>query len=323
MRRPNRMIDEASRRLGNALSEYSLIAGVMLLGSLGSLMLLEDNIQSSLQAFQDSLKPQTQSKQGTRIIGSTYLASDLYSSGVITFTTSSGTGFQLQNYPQDIDLAIQTIGSNGATEIILANLNNLIQRLLQAGEITQPQADLLTALSNQGHEIARVEALLEAAQANSNTRAGFLSTPIVYNGQTYTPELLAQQIGAVYVGTDLQFGSQLKRFKELNAQANAQGVLNDPVANQLVNLMSEQIIAIANGLESGISRIKDEEITVAESKASDPKVLDSMHFETPVSGSLQKLASTHTHQNSGTICSVGRGRDSGTACSSELKYPRR
>jgi hypothetical protein len=297
---------------GQSLLQYILIGGIVLLGSLGGLVLLGNTLHTSLQGFQQSLKigalPNQAAQTEKALSNSAYYSE-------FTFRTRAGNTFQLQGYPQDMGEAIVTIGANGTTEIILANLDRLIRQLLQNGEINTEQADLLAALSNQGHEIAKIESLLEAAQADSDSRNEFLNTVVIYNGQRYSPPKLAEQIGVSYVGRDLKSGTQIQRFHELKALAAAQGALDEPVVNQVISLMSEQIIAIANGVETGVSRINDyTNVTLAESKASDPLVIKNMNLETPVSGSLEDFASMVTHNRSAVICNTGRGRDSGADC---------
>jgi Flp pilus assembly pilin Flp len=306
---------------GNTVSEYGIIAALIMAVCLGSLQLMGSNLDGVMNQFAGSLKLKSKPALAESITVNPQDSSSQQVSTanqVWTFQTTSGFKLNLQSYPQNIEKAIITAGANGTTEIILGNLNSLIRQLQESGEITKEQASLLTALSNQGHEIAKIEALLETTQANSTSRSEFLNSKITYNGQTYTPVTLADEImSALTYGYRPVRGPQIQKFLDLKAQASAQGALKDPTINKIITLMTNQIIAIANSVETGVSQIKrNRSATMANGLPSDPEVLYYLRHETPVRDSLESLASNVTDYKSAVICTTGGATDSGRNCDS-------
>lgn len=245
-------------------------------------------------------------------------------------TLDNGSTIDLSEYPQDIPTSLSTSGANGTTEKILGNLQILTRELASTGKITPAQAGMLNDLANKGHEIAELERMIETAAQNSNgDRAAFLNATIQLQGQTQTLGRadIASQLGFAY---DYQTGeiyyapeSLLGTFLELRTQAENNGSLNDPQVRQTVNSMVNQIVNIANGVETTVYFIQTD--TTQNIANFNEQIQDYMTREqqtfadagtstiTPLSLNGQS-ASSATHSNSGTICTTGNGQDNGSAC---------
>lgn len=295
---------------GVSLTHYALSVSVIVLACLTGVSGIGRSLSGQFQGLEQSMKHKislAHMNKGNHIPENAFTGQDL------NFETASGSDFQVQSYPQDLNRAIETLGANGATEIILANLDRLINQLKQQGTLNDEQVNQLMRLSNQGHKIAEIEALLESAHAHAKNRDDFINTNIFYHGKLYSVRALSAEIGLMRMDGNLQRGGEIKKFREILAQAASGGAMKDPVVNQVVTIMSEQIIALANCLESGVANI-----TLNNAPLTDlinDYSLQRMNDESPVSGNLNQIAEI-SHGNSAAICGAGGAHDSGAHCAS-------
>src|SRR5262249_13684223 len=112
----------------------------------------------------------------------------------------------------------QTVGANGTTESYAQSITDGAKKALADGSISQAEYDLIVQTSNQGHDIAAIQGLLESAYKSSNGNAGaYAGTHLNFNGQNYTPAELNELLK-----------TNVADFSDLKTRASAQtGVLNN------------------------------------------------------------------------------------------------
>ncbi len=174
---------------GQSLSEYLLLATLIAIVSIGGLSVLANTAANSLPnllecIFDGACENKTNnngnspSPTGTAIEVSggagqgTHLPRPAPNTSHVSFTLSNGSQITLTNYPTDLSCMIETAGGNGTTETLLANLEELITALVEAGEIDATQAGTLSDLANQGHLIAEYQGAIEAFDANNSAWTG-------------------------------------------------------------------------------------------------------------------------------------------------------
>ncbi|HEY9685795.1 MAG TPA: hypothetical protein V6C52_02340 [Coleofasciculaceae cyanobacterium] len=300
---------------GQGLTEYSLIAGVLVLVAVGGMLLLGQNLNDIFGNMLSS-SAGTVNASGTQTIAAAP-SPPVAGTQSLSITLSSGQQVQLSNYPADLTNSIQTNGANGTTELLLANMDSVIQQLQATANLTPAQADILLQLSNQGHEMANVEKLLEGALADANGDASvFNQTSFTYQGLDYSnPWDLS-----VLIGYHPGWGGDEElavNFRALYDQAVSQGTLNDPVAQQTVSVLVNQIANIANGVESAVYGMYWNQGSISNFSENVISTLGERDASLGINTqtSLADLSfSTITDQDSAGICAVGKGTDSGTNC---------
>ncbi len=152
---------------GQSLSEYLLLGGLITIVSIAALLMLAGDFSASLPELLDrifngggnglasSAMANASSKSSSSYLPSQYAETE--GLGPVQFTLSNGSTITLEEYPRDIPSVVETAGGNGTTEILLANLEEIIRQLIEAEEITPEQANSLMDLSNAGHEVAFVQ----------------------------------------------------------------------------------------------------------------------------------------------------------------------
>jgi Flp pilus assembly pilin Flp len=296
---PNKFFQFCS---GVAILEYGLIAATILTVSITALSILGRNLDSSLNLFGNSLKQQQVVNLQVAQLTSAQTPSTttpllnpvMHSAGstTMTLTLQNGTTINLPGYPEDLSKTILTVGANGTTEILLAQLNRLIQELVDKGEIYPEQASSLSVLANHGHEIAEREKFIENYLAQHKDASELPLVPVVYNGETY-PDIRDLAASLDIMATGKQKGAQLALSKELD-KAIASGALKDPAIKALVELLVGNISSIADTVSNATGSCADSRITPDE-------VIDYM-------------ASKQSHHNSTRICDTGNGQDNSVYC---------
>ncbi len=182
---------------------------------------------------------------------------------------------------------IETAGSNG-TEQALALIDETISKLLQAGELTPEEENLLAQLSNKGHEIAALQRLIEseAASFRAENGVGFGQNPVTFNGQTQDLQTWADDMS--YGSTHQAFLSLYQKVRQSDAMAR------NPDARAVVEQAATQIETIK----------RDFEHMVDQAALHDAEVIKISNQE----------ASRQTDRESETVCKTGGRQDSGTHC---------
>lgn len=87
------------------------------------------------------------------------------------YKTADGKLITIPNFPTDLAAAVEVDGGHGTSEKLLAAMEAWIQAMVEAGEITPTEANLLKKLSNQGHSIANNIGILEKATLACQTKS--------------------------------------------------------------------------------------------------------------------------------------------------------
>jgi hypothetical protein len=152
-----------SAKVGNSLAEYALplgVVGVLIavgLSGAGSWFqdFLQDSFNGSISASGKSSGISQSKSLQLRPMGANPYTSSVY------LTLQDGTRIEVPNYPTDLNKLIETLGPNGATDTLAEALRNLAKALLAEGKITPAEANLLSNLSNRGHDLAKNQRILE------------------------------------------------------------------------------------------------------------------------------------------------------------------
>jgi hypothetical protein len=182
---------------GNALGEYILPAGVVMLLVLPILLPLRQNILSMVQ---DNLLGATGGKQQITVPAMTSRPEGGGSDTIGGFSVSQLLGFYRYYNADTNDLIdyqarelVETSGSNGATDVLSRTIAALATYLKENNQLTKAQSIALNNLANQGHTLAIAQKIVEDAVRNASqvsTDAGtqksvFLDSSITYKGNTY------------------------------------------------------------------------------------------------------------------------------------------
>ncbi|MEB3287127.1 MAG: hypothetical protein VKJ04_06455 [Vampirovibrionales bacterium] len=211
----------------------------------------------------------------------------------LTLASEGGSSFDLGNYPADLSQSIETAGANGTTQLLLATLDKVISQAVARGELAPEEANQLKALSQQGHSIGNLIGTIET---------------IVDSGQNMASgEGPANQIGFNPAsGTE---GEAIQKFRQLLSASDIQ----DPRLKQTVDVLANQIINIANGVEGAYFQVKQGTLLAGETF--DIKVVHGLSERDQATGtntqqSLGDLAaSAVVHHNANAICQAGKAGD--------------
>ncbi|MBX2860985.1 MAG: hypothetical protein KTR14_07110 [Vampirovibrio sp.] len=178
--------------------------------------------------------------------------------GEIGFELSDGTMISLKNYPVDIASLVESSGANGATEVLLANLESLSQQLQDAGEIDAFEANLLAKLANQGHEIANIQSFMEDALISCNgNKKQMKQKTMMINGELVNAGQLNKLTNLIgyeedWVGGNVSpfdnkvlSGTEIQKFASIYDEAITSGAMNNPAVHQIVTELTGQIMNLS------------------------------------------------------------------------------
>jgi hypothetical protein len=171
---------------GQSLNEYGIafalivvvaIAGLVTLGNRSNQMLTQSN-----QVLFDN--PGGGSGSARQMAG---LLGGRPAPGLtqVQLRMADGTLLTLDNYPANLSKSIETVGGNGTTQLLLANLRSLAKQLVDQGKISQDEYNRMEALANQGHRLASIQKLLENAARSAPDLNAFQNTSLVFEGKIY------------------------------------------------------------------------------------------------------------------------------------------
>jgi hypothetical protein len=148
---------------GNSLVEYALpLALVGLLVFMG----LESFSPSLQRLVKGSFNASGGNGANERALTLRPIGSNPYT-GAVTLTLRDGSQIDLTEMPRDLKGLVETLGPNGATDVLANAIQNLAKSLLAAGKITQDEANQLSALANNGHNLAFNQGVLIDLAQNS------------------------------------------------------------------------------------------------------------------------------------------------------------
>jgi hypothetical protein len=209
---------------------------------------------------------------------------------------------------------------------MLANtMQQTADQLLAEGKITQAQYGLFTDLANQGHAMGAIEQQIEAISASSKDYNQFLTqaqqTTITYKtadgssastdlssfftNSASSPPSIYDPITAVSYA---DFG--MNYFNNLYNQLQNSGALNDPVLENLVQTLSNQIVHVGISVDGSVQNV-----VLQNAQPSELDEVLSWYYSNYSDDALTSTASNTTHVDSAVICTSGGGLDpAGTHC---------
>lgn len=243
-------------RNGNAMSEYAVLAGVMVVGSIGVLLLFSGDLRAEI----DKVKGDASNHAQTASNVSLTIQSRAWYGKLGLLTEEDAKLLQT-----DLETRLQTIGANGTTLMLAQQIATVAQRLKDEGKISETQYAELMALANQGHKMAAIqEKLAVAVDMAGGDFQKFSEVKFMVDGKEYTAPDLYNLIG--FMGPTPQ-SAELKdpllngdtgepdsnQLLTLYKAALASGALNDPEAKSTVDSAATQILQIGEGVENRLS----------------------------------------------------------------------
>ncbi len=293
------------REYGQSLGEYFLLASLIAVVSIGALSFFANDFSATLPGLLDRIfggGGQGASATSTSSSGNSSSSGNVASgfpSGVsttgITLTTAGGTVINLANYPSNLANAVETAGGNGTTNVLLANLEQIINGLEAAGELDEAQINLLKNLANQGHRLAEIQKAAEAFDqaffdSGSSSSDSYREFDFQYNGGLNTPysnpnastldnlvrdlnvsdksSQNLENLDPVVLNAQTGFweynpdnnnltSSEIGSFVHLYQEAVNQGVLDDPSLKQLVTGIGSDILEISESYTDSLYKRND------------------------------------------------------------------
>lgn len=305
--------------LGQSLTEYSVAIALVVLVVTPALILFGGQLKNAWQGFNTGISPTKRTQ--VAITNSTALQQAM--NATVRFQTAKGTMITLNSaLSNPLDKNISTLGANGTTAMLADSLSNVAKQLLDSGDISQTQYNVLIQLSNAGHTQAQLQTVIEQAMKNMPQGEApytyMANTQVTLNGKTSslydiwnTLSYGAPNGGYRYfpatdtaintLPTDLLHPpssnvlSSLSAFLDVYHQAESSGALSDPAVAQVVSSLSTQIALSSDTLMQAVG-----EVYLGHSSA----------------GQIPSLeVSVATNMNSAGICTTGNGTDSGVQCS--------
>jgi hypothetical protein len=301
---------------GNNLAEYALPLAVLSVVIVGVLFSTTDVLRRALPA----------GFGGKRQVGESLLIQQmgqLPNSRTVTIRLSDGTMLTLQNVPTSLHKSVETVGSNGTTELLLANLNDLIIQLEGAGKMEPEDLLLLKNLANQGHRLAEFQRALEEAHSrHSFNEIPNLTFPIgqerltylqVWERQgTFKPVYEGNQNGLDFksdpetqrILSDFPFrpakidtyvGTELFQFMKDYGAVKARGLLQDPALNQVISHLAGNIAILSDSTQDVSTLMQIQQL----------------------SGSnllKERMSSVVSGHNASDICATSQSQDNGVRC---------
>lgn len=258
---------------GNALAEYTLIAMLLCLVSIAAVFSMSGAfserisvIKSDMQGQVDGTNAQAIQMAATRAMragGSAILASD--SSG---FGGSNGKAM--------------TTGANGDTMALTGKTGEGLADILS--NLSEKEKNLVQAVANTAHEIARMQELLEQlSQYSGGDMEKFRNSQIMVDGELMTAYDLAVKLGQAGLA------AQLERKT------------NSVLASGITDSVKGTVAAISDKVKDKATETSDitNEVLITNS---DPAQVEE------VSNSKE------TSKNAAKICKAAGGKDDGTQC---------
>ncbi|MBK8189628.1 MAG: hypothetical protein IPK79_04180 [Vampirovibrionales bacterium] len=152
------------RSHGQSLSEYGLILALVVLVAVGGLISFAPDLLNVLGIMGGSIMG-TGSVAGSSSGGSggsSPVVSPVTGTTTVEIKLSDGSVIAVPNYPASAAQAIETAGVNGATNLYVSALRDMIDQLVATGEVDATQAAFLTQLANQSHSLAEEQKYLES-----------------------------------------------------------------------------------------------------------------------------------------------------------------
>jgi polyhydroxyalkanoate synthesis regulator phasin len=209
---------------------------------------------------------------------------------------------------EDAGIKVQTLGANGATELLSNQLDTLAVQLVKQGQMTPAQITLLSDLANQGHRLAHIQSLVEnAVQETGGDPQKMRQLSLDVNGVKKSAAEWTAEIG---FNTGIESAELLVQGKKsrpdpemitfLNAYRDVRKdatLFQNPAVRSTVENAVLQIASISESFEDTVQNLLFQNLRVR-----DKETLN------------RQVASNASHMNSAKICLAGDFVDAGITC---------
>lgn len=285
---------------GNTLVEYVLIGLFLTILCIAAMQVVGTGLNTAMAKVRDDLAAH---KQGA-------VAALLKKNSQLNGYNAALTQAQLEQLEMSLPNKLQTTGANGSTVILANQIASAAALSLSEGKIDQAQYDALMQLANQGHKMAKIEAMVESALKLANGNMDTFNTmTFVIEGKTYTASELAYSVGSLGLNpqnlgeqsilnaSNASPQAEMQKFLDLYNQVTTSGALSDPVISSSVQSASTQIAMLGELTEDAIYNLNH-----------------GMATDASIEGVLAAQAANATHMASSSICVAGNFQDNGILC---------
>lgn len=324
---------------GQSLQEYGIVIGLIAIVSVISLVMLGNEASSSLNNSTSQFIGNENTNGLNTLVdqlhgNKTATDSSSVNAGV-SLTFRNGAPIQLQSSTINLSEQVSVTGSSGTTERLLADIQSLGQQLYDKGEISEAGLLKYYELANKGHQLAKVESLIElSAKKSGEDSDKFAAIKQTLNGKKYTPMELTSMLGGYIIPTETQ--DKIKPYQqELFKLSNrvAPDLLASLYPNQdyqhryasaevadFLSLYNEasQLTSKEPGAQQALANLVLQINTLADTTSAVSFDISRGVGHKP-SQLLQTIASKLSHSDSAEICVKGQGKDTGEQCETPTK----
>jgi len=293
------------RNYGHTAAEFGIVGSLVLGASLIAIGVLGHSIGDLLKQSASANTTQTMN-----LLAPKYANASVDTGKKIQIITNKGTTITVDAaLENNLGKIVLTSGANGATKLMADQITAMAEQLKASGEITATQYNALIELANQGHNLANIEQQFETIVATSP------SGSVVSDRVLATPSLLEGDPNAKFVYYTIGYSGSssdnpltipdpldtshavwtTQRFLMAYDTAVSSGALNDPSVKSVIDALSSNIGYLSSLVGATTGQITFDQISPNQQTAT--------------------MAAQLTHEDSGGICKVGSGTDSGLHCS--------
>lgn len=315
---------------GQSAVEYILPIALIAIVAIGSLMVMGNTLSRQFSGMISTVNYSALMPNGQYQPNITQLMDQIETQS-IQYTLQNGQTITLQGYPTNMTQAVETLGINGASDIMSAVMQSLAFQLRQEQEISEEKAQQIVDLANQGHALAATQGLLANALQAANGDLHTLHTmQVSHNGESINVLELMNRVGSTDTsvlgsnvsreevhadaikamnmnhhyfgelpsGTQHFVGTELATFLNLYGTVQDEQVLKDPGLEGILQTLTSQVLKLSLLSARNAYVVWDE----------------SVKFD--LNAPLDAEAYAHlTNIESTGICAMGGGQSSGVSCS--------
>lgn len=299
-----------SGQAGNIIAEYGLAATCILATAIVGFQMLGGNLDSRLSGLEGDMKANIKIAETYETRRKNFGSVPV---GKMVLHLKNGKTVTLDNYPIDIQSAVVTAGVNGSTNALANTLIELVNKLREAGEISEAEAQMLLQLANQGHRMASIEGIIAQAVRDTSSNT-VLSTQWHFDGKNYSMVELNGLLGWPDVSgmNDPKFSindadgaaPETQTFIRLRDAYFNTAVNVDPAIKTIVEQLTSNILVLSEATQGNLYNLASND-------------LSSTKFDQDNSNAVNgydQTASEESHRDSATLCQVGNNRDNGIHC---------
>lgn len=257
---------------GQSIAEYVILAGMIAMSTIGALNVFGDSLSDKAEEFWVAFNANGPAAATVPTIAAAMPAAP--PTGVQVALGGGGTVMQgsytnAEELFNSLNNMVETGGAHGVTKETLGYLGQVVQQKLDAGEITQEDANELLWLADKGYEMAEVHAVIQNVM-NATDPANLDTTAVSYGGQTYAnvEELSKAQfhingtmsnfnIETAFTtdDADIDNGTVLQSFVAKYKKMNTEGQFDNlpPDLSLLVQNSAKMIVQLADEVDDTIT----------------------------------------------------------------------